>query len=130
MSKDKIARETLTAYADAWRDNTKEAWLELFAEDAEVIDPVGAPGHRGEAEIAAFWDRIRATGMTMNPTVHRIAVCGSEAMLHFTMTSTVAGGMGMAVEIVDIFTLNGEGKILQLKAYWDQGCTKMVTAGV
>jgi hypothetical protein len=33
---------------------------------------------------------------------------------------------GMTMEIVDTFTINDEGKITQLKAYWDNRCMGML----
>lgn len=126
MVADKQARETLQAYLDGWQRKDKDAWLALFAADAEVTDPVGAPAHEGIDAISAFWDTVTSTGLALNPTVHRVAVCGDEAMMSFTMASTNPAGMGMAVEIVDVFTLNDDGKITRLKAFWDQGCMSMI----
>lgn len=123
---DAAARAVVDAYLACWRDKDKARWLDLFADDAEVLDPVGTPAHVGKDAIGAFWDRVTATGMKMDPTLHKTVVCGDEVLASFTMTST-AGAMGMAVDIVDVFRLDSAGKIAQLRAYWDNGCTRMVT---
>lgn len=127
MVADKQAREVLQAYLEGWQRKDKESWLALFAADAEVIDPVGAPAHTGLEAISAFWDTVTSTGLALNPTLHRIAVCGDEAVMSFTMASTAPSGMGMAVEIIDVFTFDDGGKISRLRAYWDQGCMRMIT---
>ncbi len=45
----------------------KEAWLDVFADDAIVEDPIGpshfdpeGKGHRGSDAISAFWDKVIA----------------------------------------------------------------------
>ena len=126
MANREQAVEVVKAYLDGWRDKDKEAWLALFSDDAEIIDPVGAPGHRGKDAIGAFWDRVTGTGMKMSPELHKTVVCGDEVVAQFTLTST-AGGMGMAVDIIDVFTLDADHRIKLLRAYWDQSCTRMVT---
>ncbi len=123
----KTARATIEAYLAGWQTADKQSWLALFCDDATLIDPVGTPAHTGKQAIGAFWDRVRSTGMAMHPKLHRVVVCGTEAVASFTMTSTTVTGMGMAVDIVDIFTLNDDGKIIELKAYWDDKCTSMVS---
>ena len=52
---------------DAVTARDKEAWLEGFADDAIVEDPIGPSafdpegvGHRGKEAIAAFWDKAIA----------------------------------------------------------------------
>ena len=46
-------------------EGNREAWLDLYTEDAVVQDPVGVSpmdpsgkGHRGKEAIAAFWDNV------------------------------------------------------------------------
>ena len=127
MSSADKAKSVVQAYLEGWRSGDKDAWLALFAEDAAIIDPVATPENRGLDAIGALWDRVTGTGMKMAPELHKVVVCGNEVLASFTMVSTT-GGMGMAVDIVDIFTLNDDGKITLLKAYWDNSCTRMVTA--
>lgn len=123
MIAQQAARQTVATYLQGWRDNDKQAWLALFTEDAALIDPVGAPAHVGRAAIAAFWDRVRATGMQMQPQLHRVVVCGDEVLASFTMRS-LAGNAGIDVDIVDIFKLSEDGRIRELRAYWDNGCMR------
>lgn len=126
MASSKELCAALEAYCDGWRTGDKEAWLDLFAEDAVLIDPVGTPPHEGKAAVSAFWDQVRRMGMTMKPEIQRIAVCGTEALLLFRMNSLGASGAGMAVDVADIFSFDDAGKITSLKAYWDKRCMSQV----
>ena len=65
--------------------------------------------------------------MKYEPEVHRIVACGDEGLLVFKMISRPEGSNGgMTMEIADTFKINDEGKITQLKAYWDNGCMGML----
>ena len=123
----KQVKTALQGYIDGWKNADREAWLALFAKDAVLIDPVGAEPNTGLEAIAAFWDRIHELPMSYEPVVHRIVACGDEGLLVFKMISRPEGGNGgMTMEIVDTFTINDDGKITQLKAYWDNGCMGML----
>ena len=126
MATEKQIRATLQAYADGWQSGDKEAWLALFADDARLIDPVGTDANIGKEAIAAFWDRVTGLGMKMRPEVQRIVVCGGQGVLVFTMNTVNDAGMGMAVDIVDIFELDEAARITTMRAYWDNSCMRMV----
>jgi steroid delta-isomerase len=117
-------RAAVEAYVQGWRTADRESWLALFAEDAVVEDPAGAPPFVGKESIGDFWDRTRSLGMSMRPEVTRIVVCGNEAVLVFRMTAVASDGSGMALDVCDVFSFNAQGRIRQLKAYWDKGCMK------
>ena len=120
-----LVRETIEKYLEGWRTGDRDAWLSLFADDAVLIDPVGAPANEGKEAIAIFWDRVHQLPMVFSPQIHRIVVCGSEAMALFTMESRAAEGAGgMSVDIVDTFEIDDDGRITLLKAYWDNKCMK------
>ena len=128
MPSNEQSQALVEAYLDGWKTSNKQAWLALFADDAALVDPVGTPAHVGKAAIGAFWDTVKSTGMAMQPELHRLVTCGDEVLAAFTMTSTAAGGVGMAVNIIDVFTVNEAGLITELKAYWDNSCMRMVSA--
>jgi steroid delta-isomerase len=121
-------RAVIEAYVDGWAKSDRVAWGALFAEDAVLVDPVGKPPHVGKAAVLAFFDGVQDMPFRFSPRVHRIAVCGSEALLLFRMEALGPDGNGMFVEVADIFALDESGKIKSLKAYWDKGCRGMITA--
>lgn len=115
-------RRALERYVRAWAENDRDAFLDVFAEDAEWIDPVGTPPYRGREQIARFWDDAHASGATFEPTVHRIVACGDEGLLVFRMIVRDPGGGGMALEACDVMQVGEDGRIRSGKAYWDHGC--------
>ena len=103
----------------------KDAWLDLFAENAVVHDPVGPSAHdpegkgfQGRARISEFWDMMIATG-DLNIVPHkRIAVGNNIACVIMTACNNV-GGMKVHIEMVAIYEVNAAGKVISLKVYWD-----------
>jgi len=122
MPEPKKIRETLESYLQGWRSGNREEWLSLFTEDATLTDPVGTPANEGKAAISEFWDRIHTLPMSFEPDAERIVVCENESMMVFTMVSRAESGVGMSINIVNTFVHSDDGRITQLKAYWDNGC--------
>jgi steroid delta-isomerase len=92
----------IDAYVDGYRRNDKDAVLALFGADAVWHDPVGAPPHVGHEGVGKFWDDAHAMADTIVLEPTYVVVAGDEG-----------------VNAVEIFTLDDDGKIVLLKAYWD-----------
>lgn len=122
MLKHQEVRAIIEAYVAGWKNSDRESWGALFADDAVLVDPVGKPPHIGKEAVLAFFDGVQRMPFKFTPNVHRIAVCGGEALLLFRMEAVGPDGNGMFVEVADIFSVNDAGKITSLKAYWDKGC--------
>jgi ketosteroid isomerase-like protein len=102
----------------------KAAWLELFADDAIVEDPIGPShfdpegrGHRGKEAIAAFWDKAIAPS-ELAFHFDRTYVCGDEEanVGHIVIT---AAGYRVVAEGVFTYRVDAVGKITALRAYWE-----------
>lgn len=102
----------------------RAGWLDLFADDALVQDPVGVSpldptglGHRGKEAIGAFWDKVIAKN---NGTfrVRESYPCADECANVFTITQTLPNGKPFDVNFVGVYRINDAGKIVSLKAYW------------
>ena len=85
-------RAAVDAYVDAYRQNSKEALVELFAPDGVWHDPVGAPPHEGREAIAAFWDTAHSMAEKIVLEPKDIVVCGAEAAMVFTINAHVGDG--------------------------------------
>lgn len=116
-------RDRLVAVVDRYLERMsagdKEGWLALFADDASVEDPVGTHPHRGRAAIADFWDLVQ--GLADEVRVVRtgpVRVAGGEAAFPLQARSTI-GDTTMVVDIIDLFRFDDEGRIVDLRAYWD-----------
>lgn len=119
-------RETIEKYVDGWRTGDRDAWIANFRPDASFIDPVGTPPNDGHEAILAFFDRVQAMPMTYTPVVDRIVECGGEGVLLFIMQARDERGAGMDIRVVDVFRMDDEGRIVELKAYWDKNCQTMI----
>jgi len=103
-------------------EGKKQEWLDLYADDAVVMDPVGVSpfdatgeGHKGKAAIESFWDNVIApAGITVE--VHSRIPSGDRACaVHQTATSKI----GTKVDMIATYQLNDEGKIASMCAYWN-----------
>lgn len=112
------SREAVTA-----RD--KQAWLDVFADDAIVEDPIGpsvfdpdGKGHRGKEAIAAFWDK--AIAPTDRIEFHFVDTfqCGNEEANVGSIVTTM-GGYQITSEGVFTYKANSEGKMIALRAFWE-----------
>jgi len=116
-----IAGERSRAAAMA---HDKAAWLELFADDAIVEDPIGkshfdpeGAGHRGKEAIAAFWDKAIAPS-TLRFHFDKTYICGDEEanVGHIEIT---AAGYRVIAEGVFTYRTDDQGKIVALRAFWE-----------
>ena len=103
----------------------KSAWLSLFAEDAQVQDPVGPSPHdpgghgfQGKAAIAGFWDQVIGPANTTFHSQLRIPSGPSSCACHMTATNQI-GAHALHIEMVVTYHLNEAGEIAALRAYWD-----------
>ena len=77
----------------------REGWLDLFAADGVVEDPIGVSpfdpegrGHRGREGIAAFYDNVIAGSERVDFDIQESYLCGNEAAAVGTIRTTLAGG--------------------------------------
>jgi steroid delta-isomerase len=105
----------------------REAWLDLFAPDAVVQDPIGpspfdpdGSGHRGREAIAAFYDTVIATSDAITFEITESYLCGDEVADVGIIRTTLAGGQHQAV-VHGVYTYrsNGAGKLASLRAFWE-----------
>ncbi|MBF4195319.1 ketosteroid isomerase-like protein [Mycolicibacterium phlei] len=102
----------------------KLAWLDNFADDAIVEDPIGpshfdpeGKGHRGKEAIAAFYDKAIAPSELQFNFVETYQ-CGNEEA---NVGSILIRSAGYEVTAEGVFTyrVNEEGKLVALRAYWE-----------
>ncbi|AMU57438.1 nuclear transport factor 2 family protein [Mycobacteroides abscessus] len=103
----------------------KQAWVDNFAEDGVVQDPVGPSpfdpdgnGHRGKEAIAAFWDNIIAPTEKLDFIFDTTYDCGTH-QANVGRIVTTMNGYQMTAEGVFTYEANDEGKLVVLRAYWE-----------
>lgn len=119
-----VASESSAKYAMA---KDKEAWLALFAEDAFLADPVGpsmfdpeGKGHSGKAAIERFWDNVIARSNLTIEASQRIP-CADSCAAVLKATNELGPGKKTVVDMIGIYQVNDEGKLISLKVYWSWG---------
>ncbi|MDH6679654.1 steroid delta-isomerase [Rhodococcus sp. LBL1] len=103
----------------------KEEWLDLFAEDGWVEDPVGpsgfdpeGKGHHGREAISKFYDMTIANTDSLEFIVNDSLVCGDENV-NIGKIRTVMAGNQIDAEGVFIYRVNAKGKLQSLRAFWE-----------
>ena len=103
----------------------KAAWLNVFADDAIVEDPVGpsafdpeGKGHRGRDAISAFWDKAIATTDRIEFNFRDTYQCGNEEANVGNIVITM-GGHQITAEGVFTYRVNEAGQLVALRAYWE-----------
>jgi steroid Delta-isomerase len=122
---DHPARVAGAASQAAVRAKDKDGWLDLFAADGWVEDPVGpsgfdpeGKGHHGRTAIAAFWDMAIAKTDSIEFLFDDSFACGSEVVFTGKIRSII-GGMVIDAEGVFTYRVNPDGKIVALRAFWE-----------
>jgi steroid delta-isomerase len=112
-------RATVERYAEVFSAGDKEGYVGLFADDASLEDPVGAGVHSGREAISAFWDQTRQLTAHIELRITGpIRVAGNEAAFPGEARPRL-GDDPMMVPIVDTLAFDDDGKITQLRAFWD-----------
>jgi steroid delta-isomerase len=127
------ARDLGHASMAAVEARDRQAWLDLFAQDAVVEDPIGpsmfdveGKGHRGIEAIAAFYDNVIAANESVTFTIHQSFLCGDEAANVGVIRITFAGGTAVEVDGVYIYRRSPDGKIAALRAFWEPEAIRSV----
>jgi len=105
-------------------EGKRAAWLELYADDAILEDPVGVSpldpsgrGHRGREALSRFWDLVIAPGR-MRYAIRESYPCGDECANVWTLTNMLPGDVAVTVDLVSIYKVNALGKLVAMRAYW------------
>ena len=116
MLNDEHIAQVLQAYVDAVSGDDVEKIIELYAEDAEVEDPIGTAPHKGHAALREFYkmavDAVEKMVLEGNPRIRdNYGACSMAAY---------PKGMDMkfCMETMDVMEFNDEGKIAKMTAYW------------
>ena len=102
----------------------KQKWLDLFAEDAIVQDPIGkspldpiGDGHKGKEAIEKFYDTVIANGNIEFNILESIP-CADECA-NFAQIINLVGDVKIETKMIVIYRANSDNKIVSLRAFWD-----------
>lgn len=119
------AREAAMKSIVAVQNGDREGWLALWHPDGLIQDPVGVSpldpsgeGHRGIEAITAFYDNVIAPG-DVRFHIRESFACGNECANVGTITTRSADGSVGRCELVMLYRVDEEGKVLSLRAFWE-----------
>ncbi|HEY3141154.1 MAG TPA: nuclear transport factor 2 family protein [Acidimicrobiales bacterium] len=118
--------KVLTSYMERFSAEDKDGWLDLFAEDAWIEDPVGTPRRHGRDEIGVFWDEVHTVpdSIELRPLGIQTVV-GNEGIFAMQARASL-GGQIFGVDIIDLMSFNAAGKIATMRAFFDQSTMRPV----
>ena len=112
-------RARIDRYTSGFGAGDREAFLDNFAPDAWIEDPVGSPRLEGREALAGFYDQT--TGLAESIELRLmgpVRIAAGEAA--FPMQARpVMGGTTFAIDIIDVMTFDDEGRIATMRAFWD-----------
>lgn len=112
-------RARIAAYVSTLNSRDPDAIAALFAEDAVQADPVSSPPNIGRDAIRTFFTGSIAAseGWTFSaPVVH---TCGDQVAINFQI-AVESSGTTMTIGGIEVFTVNDDGLIASVNAYWDE----------
>ena len=119
------ARDAAIASINCVQNQDREGWLSLWHPEGVIQDPVGVSpldpegeGHRGIEAITAFYDNVISQG-AVRFHIRESFACGSECANVGTITTRGADGSVSRCELVMVYRVDGEGKVLSLRAFWE-----------
>jgi steroid Delta-isomerase len=112
-------RGTIATYMARFSAEDREGWLDLFADDAWIEDPVGTPRRTGRAEIRAFWDETHEVPDAVELVPLGITtIVGDEGIFTMQARATL-GGQVFGIDIIDLMTFDEAGRITTMRAFFD-----------
>lgn len=117
-------RALVDRYCAAVTAGDLDAIMALFREDAVQRDPANTPPHEGHAAIRAFFEQARAAAQDLRFEALAVHTCGHHAAIDFRVTVTLDGG-AMVISGVEVFTVDDDGRIREVDAYWDESDVTM-----
>jgi len=115
MSSPEDNAKTVNRYLELAAKGKVDEIVELYAVDGTVEDPVGGEVHIGREAIRGFYSKI-PTGNNQTE-LFTLRARGQEAAFYWAITSEPRADR-MTIESISTMTVNDDGKIASMKAYW------------
>ncbi|HWF20698.1 MAG TPA: SgcJ/EcaC family oxidoreductase [Acidimicrobiales bacterium] len=112
-------RALVATYVSTMNTRDPDAIAALFVEDAVQADPVSSPPNIGRDAIRAFFTASigASEGWTFSaPAVH---TCGDQVAINFQI-EVKSSDTTMTIGGIEVFTVNDDGLIASVNAYWDE----------
>ncbi|SEQ25846.1 steroid delta-isomerase [Solimonas aquatica] len=120
MTSEALMKQQMQAYIDGFNRSDAQAIADLYADDATVEDPVGAPLRVGKAAIAEFYRASIATGAKLKLAAPIRGSHGNCAAMAFDVELNMPEGRAL-IHVIDVMSFDEAGRFTSMKAYWGPG---------
>lgn len=110
---------TVNRYAEALGNLDRGAYLDLFAEDAVVVDPYGGRPFVGEVGLNMFFNGFESTWESFEMLLGEPYAAGDRVAVAWTTHARSKAGVRVEFSGINLFTINEDGQISRLEGYWD-----------
>jgi steroid Delta-isomerase len=108
-----------------------DTYAAQYTPDGVLYDPVGTPAFRGHKAISEWVSSFRPVFQSFGFEVLKtIVVSPTEAAAHWRGEGVTQDGRPVAFEGIGFFRFNDEGKLREVREYWDQASVFAQIAGV
>lgn len=108
--------KAVEAYIEAYGRGDLDAILDVFADDATVEDPVGSPLLVGKDAIRGLMGQGVAMGAKLE-LQGAVRCAANYAAFPFVVALDIEG-RPTRIEVIDIFTFNDAGKVIEMRAFF------------
>lgn len=119
----------LTTYFDNMAAMNAKGWLEIFAEDAVIHNPVGNPPKLVHKHSEQFFKILSNLFRKIELSKDNIFFIKNGAAVKWTMQVATKTDQHITAEGISIFEMNGIGKIQKVSSYWDEAAMKTKLKG-
>lgn len=127
----------LIAARNSWscvHGKRRDDWLALMADDVVIEDPIGkspldpaGKGHQGRTAAERFWDQNIGPNSIKIEALESYTAGENEAAHLMSLTTTMKGGMAVRVRGIFTYRTNVEGKIANLRGFWEMADIEMAS---
>ncbi len=96
-----------------------QRFVNNFAPDGVLEDPVGTPPIQGTQAIAAYFGAIIAPFSEIKPYVQEVVVSGQEAAVNWKLRLKTTTGKVIIIDGMGVFKFNQQGKLQSVREFWD-----------
>jgi steroid delta-isomerase len=96
-----------------------QRYVNTFASDGVLEDPVGTPPVQGTAAITAFITNIIAPFSDIKHRIQDVVVCGNEAAVNWKLELKTTTNKHITIDGMGVFKFNDAGKLVSVREFWD-----------
>ena len=96
-----------------------QRYVNNFAPDGVLEDPVGTSPLQGTQAIADYFAAITTPFIEIKPMVQEVIVCGHEAAVNWKLRLKTTTGKIIVIDGMGVFNFNQAGKLQLVREFWD-----------